>query len=426
MASLLVPFTAQAQDDIENVEVETYYISDANDATDTIGSHLEQGSRTYRIYLDLCADCSLRALYGDTNHVFLVSSTAPIFNHLDRGKAYGHEINNGALDENTLALDSWFSMGAASNQRSGIRKADDPDGSFVGGTNNDGGSAEIPGGLLVNNDGAAGPPLTERDGLVPLTTQVALPPNFNVLGDDPAWMLKDSTRANGFGSWDFRMGCTTPGVKGPTADNRILVAQITTMGELTFHLNVEIEHLDGTVVKYVSSDSVLLEGETANGLLNYPAVCGCTDPHFLEYDPSAGCDDGSCSTTIVFGCLDTLACNYDPSSNFHIQQLCCYGPNDCNGLDVTTVCPDVGVDERAMDVALQAYPNPTTGELRVDLGTQATAAAEWMLLDAMGRVVMPQRALRNGMIDVAACERGTYVLIVFQGGMRRVCAVVKQ
>ena len=35
-----------AQGDLENVIVETYYISDANDATDTIGGGVVVGSRT--------------------------------------------------------------------------------------------------------------------------------------------------------------------------------------------------------------------------------------------------------------------------------------------------------------------------------------------------------------------------------------------
>ena len=38
---------------IKNVIVETYYISDANDASDTTGGKLEAGSIAYRVYIDL-------------------------------------------------------------------------------------------------------------------------------------------------------------------------------------------------------------------------------------------------------------------------------------------------------------------------------------------------------------------------------------
>ena len=101
-----------AQSDLEDVIVETYYISDANDATDTIGGGVPVGSRTYRVYLDLCTDCALRSVYGDINHALLIQSTAPIFNHNDRGKTFGHELSNSALDEGTVALDSYLSLGA--------------------------------------------------------------------------------------------------------------------------------------------------------------------------------------------------------------------------------------------------------------------------------------------------------------------------
>ena len=39
---------------------------------------------------------------------------------------------------------------------------------------------------------------------------------------------------------------------------------------------------------------------------------GCTDPLACNYDPLATCDDGSCLT--AYGCTDPLACNYDASA----------------------------------------------------------------------------------------------------------------
>ncbi|MBK8500685.1 MAG: hypothetical protein IPL52_18140 [Flavobacteriales bacterium] len=198
---------------IENMIVETYYVSDANDATDTIGGGLAEGSRTYRVFLDLGPDCALRAIYGSDGHPLVVQSTALLFNHLDRGRNYGHEVNNGALDEGTAALDGWLSMGAASNQRFGIEKELDPDGSIVGGANNDGGSAAIAGGLLINSTPAMGYALTSRDGLVPLNGGAALPPSFIQNGDDPSAAFKDSILVSAFTSTNFRLGCSTPGKK---------------------------------------------------------------------------------------------------------------------------------------------------------------------------------------------------------------------
>jgi hypothetical protein len=418
-----------AQCGIDAVLVETYYVSDANDATDVIGGGLQAGSRTYRVFVDLCDGCSVRAIYGDANHALRITSTAPFFNHADRGRTFAHELSNGALDEGTTALDSWLALGGASNQRFGILKADDPDGSIVGGANNDGGSEAVAGGLLVNADVLAGTPLTEKDGLIAISGAVILPPNFNVIGIHPEILFDAETVGNEFLTNDSRVGCSTPGVQGPTAENRVLLAQLTTSGEISFELNLEVECPDGTVSRYVANDSVLLEGETAFGQLNYPPECGCTDPNFLEYDPNAGCDDGSCATTIIFGCLDTLACNYDPSANFNVVQLCCYGPANCNGLDVNIVCPDVSTLEIEMLSALRVFPNPVQERLHLQLGTAPGTMVDYELLDATGR------SIRSGLLDldgsgsgeivVHALPPGTYLLMVRTAAGRTWTRVVK-
>jgi hypothetical protein len=431
LAMMWLPITqVGAQSAIEDVIVEVYYVSDENDATDEAGGGLPAGSRTYRVYLDLCDGCALRAVYGDANHELRVASTAPFFNHVDRGRTYGHLIQNGALDEGTAALDSWLAMGAASNQRRGVVKAEDTDGSIVGGANNDGGSAGIPGGLLVNADPLAGIPLTEQDGLLPLAAgTTAVPPNFNVSGDDPASVFNDATVADLFSSLDTRMACSVPGVAGATSSNRVLVAQLTTAGELSFCLNVEVQAPDGSVLKFVCSDDVLLPDETANGLLVYPPQCGCTDPNFLEYDPTAGCDDGSCQTAIVFGCLDTTACNYDPDANFNVPQLCCYGPGNCNGLDISLVCPTVGVQEGTPDAVLSVFPNPANDIIRVRVGL-ALQDASYALMDATGRSVRQGswtnvRENAAYTIDLNGLSDGLYHLHVTSGEGRVSTVVVK-
>lgn len=384
---VLLPQTLVAQNDIEDVRVEVYYISDANDATDAIGGGLVEGSRTYRIFIDLASGRKLRALYGRTGHPLRFESTAVIFNHLDRGRAYGHTINNGALDEGVAALDSWLSLGGASTQKAGIRKGLDPDGSIVGGANNDGGSAAIAGGLLVNAISEIGIPLVDSDGLVPHPNGVS-PPNFLQTGDDPSLVFGDVTQANGFNSTDVRIGCSTPGVVGPTSANELLVAQITTTGDLSFELNIEVVNENGVLLRYVALNDDLGPNETANGLLRYPQQCGCTDPGFLEYDPAAGCDDGSCSTVIIFGCLDTLACNFDASANFNINALCCYGPGNCNGLDVDLLCPGVGIVEAESEPPFVITLDPLLG-----LGVRSTEPyrAEYVLHDLAGRVLRQGR-----------------------------------
>lgn len=427
---LLAGLTSRAQD-IEGVHVETYYVTDANDATDTLGvsGGLAEGTRTYRVFIDLCTDCALRGIYGSTCHPLIIQSTAPIFNHADRGRSFGHAINNSWLDEGTVALDSWLSLGAATNQRFGIRKELDDDGSTVGGTNSDGGSAEIAGGLLVNSESAVGIPLTTADGLVPLNGASALPPSFNPTGDDIGPVFGAETSAAEFISDSCRIGCATPGTHGPTDANEILIAQITTNGDLNFEINIEVQRADGSLARYVARDTCLAEDETANGLLRFPPDCGCTDPQFLEYDPAAGCDDGSCLTAIVFGCLDPEACNFDADANFNVPQLCCYGIDDCNGLDPYLVCPGVGIDE-PLSSALQAVPNPFSDQLLIYTGVNR-GPLQVQLLDAGGRLVHAgtySPADKDLPITIATAQipPGCYVLRAIHEREARSIFVLKQ
>lgn len=424
----LVAGRAAAQADIENVIVETYYVSDANDATDLTGGGLTEGSVTYRVFIDLCAGCGLRALYGDANHALSITSTAPFFNHADRGRTFGHQLNNAALTEGTAPLDSYLTLGRGSSQRLGVPKALDGDGSQVGGANNDGGSAMVAGGLLVNSTPAMGPALTVADGLLPLGGVPGVPSGFIASGDDPAAMLNDATASSAFVSNDCRIACGAPGATGPTAENQVLIAQLTTTGALTFHLNLEVERPDGVVVKYVATGDTLLPGEILSGLLVYPPDCGCTDPDYLEFDPLAGCDDGSCLTPIVFGCLDPEACNYSTTANFNVPQLCCYGIGDCNGLDPYLVCPTIGLADLGAG-PLRVAPNPAHDAVRLFGAERLGASLEVLVHDASGRTVLRMSAPAAPdapVVPLHGLAPGAYRVVASGAGGRTAALVIKE
>ena len=420
-AFLLMASVANAQSDLENVIVETYYISNAVDAVpNEEGGTLAEGSKTYRVYLDLCDGCALLAIYGSAEHPLDISSTSPFYNNPDRGKTYGHEITNGALDENAVALDSWLSLGGASNQRFGVLKTEDPDAA----------SEELfPNDLdmLSNEDPGAGIPLTVADGLVQDTISTQ-PDGFIPLGILPDSIFGDSTQAMSFSTDSTRINCQMPGMKGHGEGNKVLVAQLTTTGDLTFCLNVEIVRADSSVVRYVSSDTLLADDEVPSGLLCYPPVCGCMDPDFLEYDPTVGCDDGSCATAIVFGCLDEAACNFNPDANFHLAALCCYGPDSCNGLDPQLVCPGVGIDEPVALVDPAVFPNPAKDVLNVILPSVANDPVDLYLLDRTGRLVFQTRlasGAASGQLDLSRFEHGVYLLRIVAGDRQWAEVVVK-
>ena len=46
-----------------------------------------------------------------------------------------------------------------------------------------------------------------------------------------------------------------------------------------------------------------------------PPIPGCTDDDYLEFDPIANVDDGSCSTLVIYGCIDSTMYNYDSLAN---------------------------------------------------------------------------------------------------------------
>jgi uncharacterized protein (TIGR02145 family) len=49
--------------------------------------------------------------------------------------------------------------------------------------------------------------------------------------------------------------------------------------------------------------------------LRSDGVLGCTDQNFMEYNPQANVDDGSCSATAIIGCMNSLYHEYNPLAN---------------------------------------------------------------------------------------------------------------
>ncbi len=52
-------------------------------------------------------------------------------------------------------------------------------------------------------------------------------------------------------------------------------------------------------------------------------INGCTDPNYVEYNPLATNDDGSCITQNIFGCIDVNAFNYDSNATAQLQNPGC-------------------------------------------------------------------------------------------------------
>ena len=364
-------YNASAQ--LEKVIVENYYVSDSNDFTDTSGGIVSIGSTTYRIYIDLAPGSILKKIYGDPNHPFEITSTEVFFNNILDGKSFGKDLTKVSLSENTVALDSWITLGQVPKKQGtktyyGILKNQDDDGSFIGGINNDGGSSLITTGLLINNDPSCGIPLIVSDGI---DTMTVTPNSWFDVGVVDFTSGNDSTIFGSlvpkkeFISTGFSL--SNSGVTGVNLDsNQIIIAQLTTKGDLSFKINLELEELVNgvpTLVKYVAKDTLLVAGEIFNPFLSYPQSCGCDAPDFLEYNSSFVCYlEGSCQTPIKIGCMDSMACNYDPAVNINVEELCCY-PGFCADRNIEEVCPSL----MGNDFDLNLYPNPTSGDITMNL-----------------------------------------------------------
>ena len=129
------------------------------------------------------------------------------------------------------------------------------------------------------------------------------------------------------GSW-FILNEGSNGVAGD--DLRVLIAQVTTAGNLSGQLNVQFfENGDND---NASLHHFTFEGTTWTNALSGQNACGCTDDSAFNFDPAAEYEDASC-LPVILGCLDVLACNFNVLANTS-DSTCFYADvaYDCNGI----------------------------------------------------------------------------------------------
>lgn len=263
---------------LENVIVETYYISDANDTmVNADGGVLPVGSVTYRIYADMLPGYKFQAVYGVPGHEMRIETTTLFFNNEDRGATTPTYTKTHA-EGNTVMLDSWLSVGAACTNNYGIMKTADNSVATV--VNDDG--------VLANNAAPIGIPLTQEDGLIAgtpepvtvvgITTEIAMFDNQNDGTNGPIF-LSDN------GSWASLNGSVGP----DTTENQVLIAQITTDGTLCFKLNIQIGTPTlGGVENYVAenpvANEIMLPSLTySSGISCFVGASEIAAPKFLLY-----------------------------------------------------------------------------------------------------------------------------------------------
>ncbi len=207
---------------LEGIIVEKYYASENKDTT---AAGLPPNAVTYRIYVDLKKGYTLQAIFGLKTNELVLKTTTSFYNHKDRGVQTSDQIDGKKLKEdNGLAFDSWLAVGAASNAHVGLLKSEDKDGS------------------LINKPG-----LTTADGLTEM--QITKPVLF---GLDLSFF--QDTKNNGLFSTHDGSWAGFGGVQGATDENRILIAQLTTDGHLSFELNIQVGTPNGSYLQFVAKN----------------------------------------------------------------------------------------------------------------------------------------------------------------------------
>ena len=259
-------FLGYSQNGLERIIVEKYYVSTLADSIGSVGI-LPVGSTTYRVYVDMLPGYRFQTLYGNSDHPLKFSTTTSFFNNEDFGATTANAIKSGKLQSNTVALDSWFSVGASATGQFGVLKSED-DGKVNLLTLNT---------LLKNNAAAMGIPLTVQDGNL-----AGSPVAVTFVGIDPSNGLFDATsrQGNSFVTTDGAISALG-GATGPTSENRVLIGQFTTDGLFNFELNIQIgTPTPGVSEYYVASNPIKTEKSIPSLKLtdNNPPVVEITSP----------------------------------------------------------------------------------------------------------------------------------------------------
>ena len=237
-----------SQDGLEGIILEKFYISTKDDnSKPELSGHLAPGSITYRIYVDLKPGYTFQAAYGTPNHELYIKSTNLFYNHVEYGAEYPNRIPLRTYSRNTSRLDSWLSVGGAGENQIGVLKSEDDTLNVF----------KTLGAYLKNQSKKMGVSLEVVDGMkeqynLTFPTFYQMDSTIKGLGT----ITNTNTISTNNGAW-ASMGKGSQGAD--SLSNKILIAQLTTYGKLSYQLNLLIGTPDGKSEKYVAHNPI--EGE---------------------------------------------------------------------------------------------------------------------------------------------------------------------
>ena len=249
--AVLLDFRGFTQDGLEGIVVEKFYVSTkADNAGKLYSGDLPEGSVTYRIYVDLKPGYRFQAAYGSPQHPLVIESTENFYNHLENGNIQPNIIPERTYKKNIALLDSWLSAGACAEGHLGILKEYDDTISdkFIGFEKGyfKGKKKSVP---LYELDGM------KRSAVLPVPTFFQMDFLSKVIGTTTS----DKRIYSDNGAW-AALGKGAVGADS-LSTNCVLIAQLTTVGELSFELNLLIGAPNGSSQKYVARNPITEESE---------------------------------------------------------------------------------------------------------------------------------------------------------------------
>jgi hypothetical protein len=236
-----------AQNGLEHIIVEKYYVSDENDTTlNDVGGILPVNSVTYRVYVDMLPGYIFQAAFGTPEHELKIATTTRFFNNQDRGSRFPTYTRTQA-SKNTLMLDSWLSCGAGLKDNAGVLKEKDNGMNTIVNADD----------ILQNAHPQAGIPLTSEDGVIvsatePVTVVGFFDTDLSVF-DDANEAPVPTIVSTHDGAWSSLNGSMGP----DPAENIVLIGQFTTDGVFEFELNLQIRNQTTLAVEtYVARNPV--------------------------------------------------------------------------------------------------------------------------------------------------------------------------
>ena len=280
------------------------------------------GHTTYRAYINMeHPNDYLSAVFGENEALaFALSSTAtPNWYNHENGVDFATDLNEAFIDlVPELAYDSWFTIGAETTHA-------DVDVDFTAGPGND--------------------------------IRVPFNAGEDILVNDAYGATFYSVRSCDLPPGEGGNSCSEdhPAIGG--SDGRVLIAQITTTGELSGQLAAQIlqngQYGQGVyhTVHFSFDGEGSFSSDSWSGAMNSNYQdCGCTDATAVNYDEDALHDNSTCIPTIL-GCMDAAACNYmaaatvDNGACAFVDGICetCSGETDGTGTIVDNDSDDDGV-----------------------------------------------------------------------------------